>query len=57
MTDKDFKNIEDIQRILKYLAKGKLDVKSWSNADDLKSSLDLLIEEHKDYMDHMKLHH
>ena len=26
MTDKDFKNIEDIQRILKYLAKGKLDV-------------------------------
>ena len=57
MTDKDFKNIEDIQRILKYLAKGKLDVKSWSNADNLKSSLDLLIEEHKDYMDHMKLHH
>ena len=34
MTDKDFKNIEDI-----------------------KSSLKLLIEEHKDYMDHMKLHH
>ena len=57
MTDNDFKNIEDIQRILKYLAKGKLDVESWSNADDLKKSLDLLIDEHKDYMDHMKLHH
>ena len=57
MTDRDFKNIEDIQRILKYLAKGKLDVESWFNADDLKKSLDLLIEEHKDYMDHMKLHH
>jgi len=57
MTDNDFKNIEDIQRILKYLAKGKLDVESWSNADDLKRSLDLLIDEHKDYMDHMKLHH
>ena len=25
MTDKDFKNIEDIQRILKYLDKEKLD--------------------------------
>ena len=25
MTDNDFKNIEDIQRILKYLDQGKLD--------------------------------
>ena len=25
MTDKDFKHIEDIQRLLKYLDKGKLD--------------------------------
>ena len=57
MTDKDFKNIDDIKRILKYIEKGKLDVKSWSNIDELKYSLELLIEEHKDYMNHMKLHH
>ncbi len=57
MTDKDFKNIDDIQRILKYIEKGKLDSESWSNIDELKNSLNLLIEEHKDYMDHMKLHH
>ena len=57
MTDRDLKNIEDIKRILKYIANGKLDVNSWSNIDKLKNSLELLIEEHKDYMDHMKLHH
>ncbi len=57
MTDKDFKNIDDIKRILKYIEKGKLDVESWSNIDELKYSLELLIEEHKDYMNHMKLHH
>ena len=57
MTDSDFKNIEDIQRILKYIEKGKLDIESWSNIEDLKNSLKLLIEEYKDYMDHMKLHH
>ena len=57
MTDRDFKNIEDIQRILKYIEKGKLDIESWSNIEDLKNSLKLLIEEHNDYMDHMKLHH
>ena len=57
MTDKDFKNIDDIQRILKYIEKGRLDTESWSNIDELKNSLNLLIEEHKDYMDHMKLHH
>ena len=57
MTDKDFKNIDDIQRILKYIEKGKLDTEAWSNIDELKNSLNLLIEEHKDYMDHMKLHH
>ena len=57
MNDNDFKNIEDIQRILKYIEKGKLDIESWSNIEDLKNSLNLLIEEHKDYMDHMKLHH
>ena len=39
MTDNDFKNIEDIQRILKYLEKGKLDVESWSNVDELKKSI------------------
>ena len=27
------------------------------NIDELKNSFELLIEEHKDYMDHMKLHH
>ena len=57
MTDNDFKNIEDIKRILKYLDKGKLDVDSWTNALKLKESLDKLIEEHKEYDDHMKLHH
>ena len=57
MTDKDFKNIEDIKRILKYIKNGKLDVKSWDNIDELKNSFELLIKEHKDYMDHMKLHH
>ena len=57
MTDQDFKNIEDIKRILKYIKNGKLDVKSWDNIDELKNSIELLIEEHKDYMDHMKLHH
>ena len=57
MTDKDFNNIEDIQRILKYLLNGKLDPSAWSNVQDLKLSLDKLINEHKDYMDHMKHHH
>ena len=57
MTDKDFKNIEDIQRILKYLNKGKLDASLWSNALELKESLDKLIEEHREYMEHMKHHH
>ena len=57
MTDNDFKNIEDIQRILKYLNKGKLDPKSWPNALELKKSLDKLIDEHKEYDEHMKLHH
>ena len=47
MTDKDFKNIEDIQRILKYIEKGKLVIEC----------LKLLIEKHKDCMNHMKLHH
>ncbi len=57
MTDKDFKNIEDIKRILKYLDKGKLDIDSWSNALVLNKSLDLLLEEHKELVDHMKNHH
>ena len=57
MTDKDFKNLEDIQRILKYLDKGKLDAFLWSNALELKESLDKLIEEHREYMEHMKHHH
>ena len=57
MTDNDFKNIEDIQRILKYLDRGKLDETAWPNALQLKESLDKLINEHKEYMDHMKHHH
>ena len=57
MTDKDFKNIEDIKRILKYLDKGKLDIESWSNTLDLNKSLNLLIKEHKELVDHMKHHH
>ena len=57
MTEKDFKNIEDIQRILKYLDKGKLDSQSWPNALEIKKSLDKLLEEHKDYMNHMQHHH
>ena len=57
MTDNDFKNIEDIQRILKYLDQGKLDYTLWPNALKLKVSLDKLIDEHKEYMDHMKHHH
>ena len=57
MTDSDFKNIEDIQRILKYLDQGKLDASGWPNALQLKESLNKLIDEHKEYMDHMKHHH
>ena len=57
MTDKDFKNLEDIQRILKYLDKGKLDATALPNALDLKESLDRLLDEHKEYMEHMKHHH
>ena len=57
MTEKDFKNIEDIKRILKYLDKGKLDSQAWPNALEIKKSLDKLLEEHKDYMNHMQHHH
>ena len=57
MTDKDYKNLEDIQRILKYLDKGKLDVTMWPNALELNESLDRLLDEHNDYVNHMKHHH
>ena len=57
MNDNDFKNIEDIQRILKYLDKGKLDEEAWPNALELKGSLDRLLDEHKEYMEHMRHHH
>jgi len=57
MTDKDFKNLEDIKRLLKYLDKGKLDTTSWPNALELKKSLDRLLDEHNEYMEHMKHHH
>ena len=32
MNHKDFKNIKYIKRILKYIDKGKFDIKAWSNA-------------------------
>ena len=57
MTDKDFKNLEDIKRLLKYLDKGKLDSNSWPNALELKESLDRLLDEHNEYIEHMKRHH
>ena len=57
MNDNDFKNIEDIQKILKYLDKGKLDLDAWSNALELNQSLTQLLNEHKEYMEHMKHHH
>ena len=57
MNDEDFKNIEDIQRILKYLDIGKLDIEAWPNALELKTSLDKMISEHNEYMEHMKHHH
>ena len=57
MTDKDFKNLDDIKRLLKYLNKGKLDEAAWPNALELKESLDRLIDEHKEYIEHMKHHH
>ena len=57
MTEKDFKNLDDIKRILKYLDNGKLDVSIWSNALDLKKSLDKLLDQHNEYISHMKQHH
>ena len=57
MNDEDFKNIEMIQRILKYLDNGKLDLEAWPNALELKTSLDKMINEHNEYMEHMKHHH
>ena len=57
MTDKDFKNIDEIVRMLKYLDKGKLDVKAWPNALEIKQSLDKLLNEHKEFREHMNQHH
>jgi len=57
MNDKDFENVNNIKRILKYIDKGKFDIKSWSNSSELLKSLELLISEHKEYLDHMKYHH
>ena len=56
MTDKDFKNIEDIQRILKYLDNGKRDTTAWLNTLELKGSLDKLLDEHKKYVAHIENH-
>ena len=57
MNEKDIKNLEDIKRILKYLDKGKLDATMWPNALEMKESLDRLLHEHSEYLDHMKNHH
>ena len=57
MTEKDLLNLEQIQRILKYIDKGKLDLDAWSNALELNQSLNKLIDEHKEYVEHMKHHH
>ena len=57
MTDKDFKNIDEIKRMLKYLDKGKFDSGAWPNALEIKDSLDKLMGEHKEFMEHMKNHH
>ena len=57
MTEKDFYNIEQVQRILKYIDKGKFDVDSWKNTLELNQSINKLLEEHKELSDHMKQHH
>ena len=57
MTDKDFKNIDQIQQILKFIDKKKLDMEMWSNTNELKKSLLQLLAEHKELTDHMKYHH
>ena len=57
MNDEDFKNIEKIQRILKFIDNGKLEIEAWPNALELKRSLDKMIYEHNEYMEHMKHHH
>ena len=57
MTDADLDNIKEIQRILKYIDKGKLDQTAWSNALKLNESLIKLLAEHKEYLNHMKHHH
>ena len=57
MTDNDYKNIEQIHRILKYLNAGKLDQNAWPNTLELNDSLTKLMLEHKEYLEHMKHHH
>ena len=57
MTEKDYDNLAQIERILKYLNKGKLDQSAWPNALELNESLNKLLSEHKEYLDHMKYHH
>ena len=46
-----------MKEILKYIDKGKLDLDVWSNALELNKSLTQLLNEHKEFMDHMKHHH
>ena len=57
MTDSDYKNIYEIQRILKFIDNGKFDINLWSNVLELNNSLKKLLSEHKKYLDHMKNHH
>lgn len=57
MIEKDFNNIDQIQKILKFIDNKKFDLDAWSNALELKQSLSQLLSEHKEFMEHMKNHH
>ena len=53
MTDSDLDNIREMQRIHKYIDKGKLDQTAWLNDLELNESLIKLLAEHKEYLNHM----
>ena len=57
MTEKDFNKIEQIQQILKFIDKKKLDLTAWLNTIDLKKNLIQLLSEHNELTEHMKHHH
>ena len=39
------------------MEKNKMYIKSWPNTAKMRNSLELLIEENKDYVNHIQLHH